>query len=154
MDWQPALFGFACLGAVALTTKARAITPHLVAWLMVSVWAGANLLWLSDQTDKMALLDFPVAAGAYVIWFEERKTWQRWFASIYAFRLFLHVSYPGSGAVGEVAYLHLLNATFFAALAAISWEGGADVARDCLRSLSRHLRRVSAFASALGSLAK
>lgn len=154
MDWQPALFCFACLGAVCVTTKASTVTPHLFAWLMVSVWAGANLLWLTDQTDKMALLDLPVAIAAYVTWFEDRLKWQRWFASIYAARLFLHLSYPGSGAVGEVAYLHLLNATFFAALAAISWEGGADVARHCLRCLSRHLRRISAFACSVGSLAK
>jgi len=104
---------------------------------MLSVWAGANLLWLVDETHYIPLLDLPVAIAAYTLWFERREKWQAYFAAVMAARLVLHTVYPGSGAVGEIGFLHVLNLTFFAALAAISWEGGADAIGDCLRGLRR-----------------
>lgn len=104
---------------------------------MMSVWAGANLLWLTDNTEYMPLLTLPAAVSGYAFWFDERHRWQAWFTAILTMRLVLHVVYPGSGAPGEIGYLHVLNATFFAALAAISWKGGADAIGDCLRGLRR-----------------
>jgi hypothetical protein len=117
--------------------------------MMVSVWAGANLLWLTDKTAFLPLLTLPVAVAGYAFWYDGRQRWQAWFACIMAARLGLHVIYPGSGSTGEIAHLHIVNLTFVAALVAISWKGGISDAVGAIGrygGLFRFHRRISAMA--------
>ena len=132
------LFGLACLGAVALAMRSGSLAAVLSAWAMVSVWAAANLLWLHDASKLIPLIDLPMACAAFAVWYSGRKPWQRALLIIYVSRMVLHLTYPGSGEAGEIAYFHILNVSFLAALVAISWEGGInDAIGDCLRRVRR-----------------
>jgi len=132
------LFGLACLGAVVLAMRSGSVAAVLSAWAMVSVWAASNLLWLSDQSRLIPLVDLPMASIAFSIWYAGRQKWQAALLAIYASRMVLHLTYPGSGESGEIAYFHVLNTTFIAALVAISWKGGIDAAiGNCVRGIRR-----------------
>lgn len=137
MDLAAASFGAATIGAIVLATRANSISGVMFGWVMVSVWAAANLLWLSANMEYMALIDAPVAMMAFTTWWWQRCKWQAALVAVYSGRLALQLSYPGVGSPYEIVYFHVLNLTFVAALACISWEGGADVARDCLSRLRR-----------------
>jgi hypothetical protein len=131
-----AILGLACLGTVALAMRSDSVAAVLLAWAMVSVWAAANLLWLSDASKWIPLVDLPAASLAFATWYAGRQSWQRALFIIYGARMLLHLTYPGSGGYGEIAYFHVLNATFLAALVAISWKGGIDAAIGyCMRGV-------------------
>lgn len=131
------LLGLACGGALVCAIRRGCIIATLFAWSMVSVWAAANLAWQGLALAYMPWVELPVAAAAYAVWETYGERWQGWFSWITGARMFLWTMYPGVGMPGEAAFLHVLNATFLAALVAISWKGGADAIGDCLSGLRR-----------------
>jgi hypothetical protein len=134
------LFGLACSGTVVLAMRSGSVSAVLLAWAMISVWAAANLLWQYDASSMIPLVDLPMASAIFAVWFAGRQKWQRALLAIYMSRMVLHLTYPGSGEYGEIAYFHVLNGTFLAALVAISWKGGIDAAiGNCVRRV-RSLR--------------
>lgn len=131
-----ALLGLACAGTLVLSMR-TGIAAALMAWAMVSLWAGSNLMWIAGASDLLPLMTLPIACASFALWYEEREEWQRVLLAILAGRMLLHCSHPTMGSPEEAVHFHLLNATYLAALVAISWKGGADAIGDCLRGLRR-----------------
>lgn len=132
MNEVTALFGFACLGALAFTSGTRAC----LAWAMVCVWSAANLLWLHDLNDYLPLIDLPMAVTGYILMLDRPEGWRVPFAAAFGLRMPLHVGVAWQCLSFE-AYAHIINAAFLAALVAISWEGGSRVFGDCLWYIRR-----------------
>jgi len=132
------VLGVACAGTVILTAATERLLAVLFSWVMVSIWASANLAHIGSIVPFMSIVELPAAIAAYVAWWFERERWQIGFATIMGCRIGLYTLYPGAGAVGEVAFFHVMNFSFVAALAALCWTGGVDVlASNCLRKLRR-----------------
>jgi hypothetical protein len=119
------VFGLACVGCMALSTRAPGRAPLFCATLLTGLWAAANVLWLLNAMEALPLLDLPVACLALVLWHERGRDWQASLSAVLAARMVLHLVGQW-GVIGIVAYLHTANALFLAALAAVSWTGGID----------------------------
>lgn len=129
------LFGAASFGSAAFSFREDA-AAHGMAWLMVIVWAGANVLWLHHDMHLLALLDLPVAMFAYALLMIQPSGWRFVVATAFAFRMTLHI--PGAwGMMPVETYLHSINAAFLAALVAISWEGGRRAFNDTVDRVRR-----------------
>lgn len=141
MEPVTALFGAACIGALLLAQRGSDADAPILAWMLLQIWAVANILWLFDAMEMLAFFDLPTALLSYVVWFERQDRWIACLAAIMAARLGLHLGYRGPGSTGEVAYFHLINGMFLAALAAVSWKGGIGDVWKRIGSLC-DLRRV------------
>ncbi len=131
------IFGLACAGAFAASVRSGSAVAQVLALMLGSIWAGANILWLIDGLAWLCVAELPLALIGYVAWYDGRQRWRAAFAAIYAIRLPVHAM-AALGILADIQYKHLINGLFLAALIAIAWEGGiADLVAGCRRAVRR-----------------
>lgn len=120
----PILFGVAC-GIVCFVASFDRDASFL-ARALTFVWAAANVAWLLDKLEFIALLDWYLGMFALVFWHARNEKWLRVFLQLIFLRLVLHTVDYLSNHAAQIVYLHLLNATFMALLFTVAYPGGRD----------------------------
>lgn len=133
MEPTTIVFIAACIGAMACCNAAKDDAGGAIALAMLGTCGAYTLAWHGSAPSFFPLFDLPVAIAAYVLWFDDDGEWRTPFLIIFSARFPLHILGAWQGMEHQVGYYHALNATFMAALAALSSGGIHDLADSCIR---------------------